>query len=217
VTDDSSFLNAQSLKYAEDFVLTPDAVRDARAMAANVNSPEPSEGVCELLSFLARLLGAKAVVEVGTGTGVTGLALFGGMGADGELTSIDEDADWQLEAREAFTKAGISSRRFRLIAGDALDIMPRLRDEAYDLVFINGDKLEYVEYVAQALRMLRPGGLLLLNDALWHNLVADPHNEDDETVIIREALEAVQAEEHLSSVLLPVGDGLLAAIKLRIY
>ena len=92
-------------------------------------------------------------------------------------------------------------------------MLPKLRDGAYDMVFVNGDKLEYVEYVAQALRLLRHGGVVVLNDALWKNLVADADNEDDETVIIREALAAVAETEEFTSVLLPVGDGLLAAIK----
>jgi predicted O-methyltransferase YrrM len=206
-------LNAQSLKFADGFTILPESLLSAREAAADTDSPEPAKGICAALGFLTRVIQAKSVVEIGTGTGVTGMALFNGMGPDGELTSIDVDADWQLEAREAFTKAGITSRRFRLIAGAALDILPRLRDEAYDLVFINGDKLEYVEYLAQALRIVRPGGLVLLNDVLWHNLVADNHNEDDETVIIREALDAVHIEEKLSPLLIPLGDGLLVALK----
>jgi predicted O-methyltransferase YrrM len=206
-------LNAATLRFAESFAPAPKMVRDALEAARATNSPEPAESVCGLLGFLTRISNTKAAVEIGTGTGATGLALFSGMAADGELTSIDAEADWQLEARDNFNKAGIPNRRFRLIAGAALDILPKLRDEAYDLVFVNGDKLEYVEYVAQAMRILRSGGLMVLNDALWHNLIADPHNEDDETVIIREALAAVAEDDELSSVLLPVGDGLLVAVK----
>ena len=91
-------------------------------------------------------------------------------------------------------------------------MLNNLRDSAYDLVFINGDKLEYVEYFAQAQRLLRPGGLIVINDALWHNKIADPSNEDDETVIIREALQSVTDTENLTTALLPVGDGLLVAV-----
>ncbi len=91
--------------------------------------------------------------------------------------------------------------------------MPKLRDGAYDIVFINGDKLEYVEYVASALRLLRHGGLLIVNDVLWNNHVADPEDESDESIIIREALEAVTASESYTQALLPVGNGLLVAVK----
>ena len=81
------------------------------------------------------------------------------------------------------------------------------------MVFVNGDKLEYVECVAEALRLLRSGGLLVLNDALWHNTVADPDREGDETIIIREALDAVRSSGSYTSTLLTVGNGLLVAAK----
>ena len=110
-----------------------------------------------------------------------------------------------------FTAAGIPPRRVRLIAGSALQVLPKLSDRAYDLVLVDADPLEYVEYVEEALRLLRPGGLLLLHHALAGGRVADAANEDDETVIIREALTAVSDSEELSPVLLPVGDGLLVA------
>lgn len=204
---------AQSWGFAEDFVTSSDALRDARYDAITAGERPISNGVASLLTVLAKALNAKTVAEVGTGTGASGLALFAGMAPDGVLTSIDPDADVQLRARRAFTGAGLPSPRFRLIAGMPLEVLNKLRDGAYDLMFINGDKLEYVEYVSAALRLLRPGGLLVLHDALWHNLVADPDNEDDETVIIREALEAVTASEAYVPALLPVGNGLLVAAR----
>ena len=212
-TSDPDLLDAASLGFAEDFARLGETVHQARETALVGGANPVSGGVAAALTFLARVLDARAVVEVGTGTGVTGLALFAGMAPEGILTSIDAETDWQLEARAAFTRAGLPARRFRLIAGAALDVLPNLRDGAYDLVLINGDKLEYVEYVAQGLRLLRPGGVLAVHDALWHNLVADPRNDDDETVIIREALEAIQANDDLATVMVPLGDGLLAAVK----
>ena len=145
--------------------------------------------------------------------GASGLSFLEAMGADGVLTSIDPEADNQLPARALFLKAGHRTAQFRLIAGPPLEVMPKLRDGAYDVVFVNGDKLEYVEYVAGALRLLRHGGLLIVNDALWHNLVADEADEADETIIIREALDAVTASESYTQALLPVGNGLLVAVK----
>lgn len=206
-------LDARSWGYAEDFVRPDEHLRDARQQAVSLGIETISNGAATALRFLTRLVQARAVVEVGTGSGVSGLAIFGGMGNEGILTSIDAEADRQAAARKEFQDAAIPSRRIRLIAGTPLDVLPKLRDGAYDMVFINGDKLEYVEYVAQALRLLRHGGVVVLHDALWKNLVADADNEDDETVIIREALAAVAETEEFTSVLLPVGDGLLAAIK----
>ncbi|MCL2316630.1 MAG: class I SAM-dependent methyltransferase [Actinomycetia bacterium] len=210
---DDPLLDAASLGFAEDFVRPPEPVRAAREGALTSGAPTISPGVAAALTFLTRALDARAVVEIGTGPGVTGLALFAGMNPEGILTSLDADADWQLEARAAFTAAGVASSRARLIAGTALDILPKLRDAAYDLVLVNGDKLEYAEYVAQGVRLLRRGGVLVVNDALWKGLVANPRNDDDETLIIREALQAVQDNDSLTSLVIPLGDGIVAAVK----
>jgi predicted O-methyltransferase YrrM len=163
------------------------------------------------LHFLASVLDAKAVAEVGTGTGVSGLWLLRGMAPDGVLTSVDLEAENQRHAREVFTEAGIVPQRFRLIAGSALEVMPRLTDAAYDLVFLDGDKAEYGEYLDQALRLVRPGGVIAFDNALWHDRVADTTQRDPETLAVRELLRRVAADERLRPVLLPVGDGLLAA------
>ena len=136
-----------------------------------------------------------------------------GMTSDGVLTSIDSEADNQLPARTFLNAAGYPPSRCRLIAGAPLEILPKLRDGAYDIVFINGDKLEYVEYVAAALRLLRSGGLLIIHDVLWYNTVADPGRQGDETIIIREALDAVKAAESYTTTLLTTGNGLLVAVK----
>jgi predicted O-methyltransferase YrrM len=206
-------LDVASLSFAEDYARLADPVRQAREDALVAGIEPMSTGVAAALTFLTRSLTAKAVVEIGTDNGATGLALLAGMEPEGVLTSLDADADWQLEARESFVRAAVAPRRFRLISGPVLDVLPKLRDGAYDLVLIDGDKLEYVEYVAQAVRLLRTGGVLALHDALWHNQVANPRNDDDETVIIREALQVIQTNEMLSPLMVPLGDGLLVAAK----
>ena len=204
---------AASWSFAEDHIEASPEVTEARDDATVAGLAPISTGVAAALKVLARAAGAKAVVEVGTLMGASGLSFLEAMGSDGVLTSIDPEADNQLPARALFLKAGHRTAQFRLIAGAPLEVMPKLRDGAYDVVFVNGDKLEYVEYVAGALRLLRHGGLLIVNDAHWHNLVADEANEDDETIIIREALDAVTASESYTQALLPVGNGLLVAVK----
>lgn len=206
-------LDQRSVAYAEDYVIAADSVRNARDNAIASGAPAPSNGVTSALTFLARVLDARAVVEIGSGTGTTGLALFAGMNPDGVLTSIDTEVDWQLAAKQAFRDEKIGSQRFRLIAGRPLEVLNNLRDGAYDIVLINGDKLEYVEYLAQAERLLRPGGVVVINDALWAGLVADPNDDSDETVIVREALTAVSESEAFTACLLPIGQGVLAAVK----
>lgn len=198
--------------YAEDLLPESEHAIAARESAPAGVSPL-GRGTATTLTFLARVLRARAVVEIGTGSGVSGLALFAGMEPDGVLTSVDVEAEHQQTARRAFQDAGIATQRFRLIAGAALTVLPKLSDGAYDLVFIDADKLEYPEYVEQALRLLRHGGVLAMDNTLWHNRVADPGNSEDETITIREAIEAVTTNEDLVEAMLPVGDGLLVAVK----
>jgi predicted O-methyltransferase YrrM len=155
---------------------------------------------------------ARGVVEIGTGAGVSGLWLLQGMAADGVLTTIDVEAEHQRVAREAFAEAGIAANRTRLITGRALDVLPRLTDGAYDLVFCDGTKSEYVDYLTEAMRLLRPGGIVAFDNALWHGRVPDASARDADTVAVRELLRTVRDDGRLTPVLLAAGDGLLAAV-----
>lgn len=165
------------------------------------------------LRFLAAAIGARAVVEIGTGCGVSGIWLLRGMLPDGVLTSVDVEPEHQRLARQAFTHAGFAANRYRLIGGRALDVLPRLTDGGYDMVFCDADKQEYPDYLSAALRLLRPGGIVAFDNALWGGQVADPACQDEDTTAIRETGERLRAEEHVVPLLLPVGDGLLAAVK----
>lgn len=199
--------------YTEDFVPVSDAVRAARDEAIIAGQVPVSPGVVSALTVLAKAAGATAIVEIGTQHGASGMTFLEAMGDEGILTSIDAEADNQIDARKHFTDAGFPTSRFRLIAGSPIEVLPKLRDGAYDVVFINGDELEYVEYVAGAGRLLRPGGMLIVHDVLWYNKMPDQDDESDESIIIREALEAITASEEYSQTLLPVGNGLLVAVK----
>lgn len=204
-----------SLELVESFVPEDEHLESARRHAEEVGVVGVGAGAGATLGFLASAVDARAVAEVGTGTGVSGLWLLRGMAADGVLTSVDLEAENQRLAREVFTAAGIPPRRFRLIAGSALDVMPRLTDAGYDLVVIDGDKVEYGEYLDQALRLARPGGLIAFDNALWHDRVADPTQRDPETTAVRELHDRVREDDRLRPVLLPVGDGLLVCQLLR--
>jgi predicted O-methyltransferase YrrM len=165
------------------------------------------------LTFLAAAVSARSVVEIGTGTGVSGLHLFAGMAPDGILTTIEVEAEYQRAAKKAFAEAGIVATRTRLINGRALDVLPRLTDGAYDLVFVDGARTEYPQYVTEATRLLRPGGILIVDGALAGDKVADPTQRDGDTVAVRDAGRQVRDDETLTSMLVPLGDGLLAAVK----
>jgi predicted O-methyltransferase YrrM len=202
-----------SWAYAEDFVDESEPAAEAREHAAPLGVTPLGRGSASLLTVLAKILQAKAVVEIGTGSGVSGLALFAGMQPDGILTSVDIESEHQQAARKSFIAVGIPARRFRLIAGPALNVLPKLSDGAYDLVFVDGDPVEYAEYVEQGVRLLRHGGVLAIDNALAQDRTADPGQTDEETDAVRLALAAVRENEDLLPALLPVGDGLLVAVK----
>lgn len=206
-------IKPSSWNYAEQFVTEDEVLLAARARADEVGVSPISSGVGATLRFLAAVLEARTVVEIGTGTGVSGLWMLRGMRPDGVLTTVDIEAEHQRLAKETFTEAGIPSQRARTISGSALDVLPRLTDGHYDLVFVDGDKREYSAYLAEALRLLRPGGVVAFDNALWHDRVADPSQRDSETLAIRELSRLISEHDSLVPVLLPVGDGLLVAKK----
>ncbi|CAN5328758.1 O-methyltransferase [soil metagenome] len=206
-------VSASSWTYAETFVGEDDLIAAARARAEEVGVTAVGSGAGAALRFLASVLEARAVVEIGTGTGVSGLWLLRGMRPDGVLTTVDVEAEHQRLARETFAEAGIATQRVRTIAGAGLDVLPRLTDGHYDIVFADGDKTEYAAYLSEALRLLRPGGVVAFDNALWHDRVADPAQRDDQTTAIRDVGRQILEHDGLVPVLLPVGDGLLLAKK----
>jgi predicted O-methyltransferase YrrM len=206
-------LKPASWTYAENFVAEDDVLRNARARAAEVSAVPIGSGGGAALRFLAALLNARNVVEIGTGCGISGMWLIRGMHPEGVLTSVDIEAEHQRLAKIAFTEAGVTHQRVRLIPGPALEVLPRLTAGHYDLVFADGDKREYPQYLEQARRLLRPGGVVAFDNSLWHDRVADPAVRDPETQAIRDTLTVLSEDEGFVSVLLPVGDGLLVAQK----
>jgi len=199
--------------YSEEFITESEVIEKARVRGEELGCVPVMPGVGATLRLLAAAVNAKAVVEVGTGAGVSGLWLLSGMPQDGILTTIDVEAEHQRAAKQAYAAAGVAPQRTRAITGRALDVLPRLTDAAYDMVMIDGDKAEYPAYVEQALRLLRPGGVLALDNMLWHDKVADPATRDETTTTLRDLGKALRDDDSLLSALLPVGDGLLAAVK----
>ena len=196
----------------DSYVAEDDVMADARS-AANVLGCVPiSPGVGSALRFLAAAVAARAVVEIGTGTGLSGLWLLRGMRPDGVLTSIDVDPEHQRIARAAFVSSGHGPSRLRLINGMGLEVLPRLTDGGYDLVLVDTSPADHPRYLDEALRLLRPGGVLALHGVLGAG-VLDPDAADASTSGLREVTRMVREDERLAPTLLPLGEGLLTAIR----
>jgi predicted O-methyltransferase YrrM len=188
-------------EYVESFVTEDELLAAARERGQELGCTpiRPASGAA--LRFLASALAARAVVEVGTGVGTSGLWLLRGMLPDGVLTSIDIEPEHQRAARQAFAEAGFPPSRYRLIMGQALDVLPRLTDGGYDLVFVDAAKPEYPRYLETGVRLLRPGGVIAFDNALWSGTA------------LREVGAMVRDNETLMPLMLPLGDGLLLALR----
>ncbi|MGP3972925.1 O-methyltransferase [Streptomyces sp. 8N114] len=185
-----------------------------RAQEAGLRTVSPATGAA--LRLLAAAVAAKAVAEIGTGTGVSGLHLLHGMRPDGVLTTVDIEPERQQFAREAFRAAGFvgnGGNRVRFIPGRALDVLPRLADGGYDLVFCDGDRTECLDYLAESLRLLRDGGLICFAGVFAERRTGEASGHSPEVLRLRELLRTVRESKVLVPSLLPVGDGLLCAVK----
>lgn len=197
----------------EQYLPEDEPLRNARRRGEDVGATPVGPGGGAALRFLATALRARTVVEIGSGCGVSGIWLLRGMVPNGVLTSVDVEPENQRLAREAYAEAGFPTSRARLITGRGLDVLPRLTDGAYDLVFCDALKQDYPDYLPEALRLLRPGGVVVFDDALLGDRVADPGNRTPDAVAVRELGRLVRDDDRLTPMLLPVGDGLLAAVK----
>lgn len=207
-----AMVGVESLDYVENLAAEDEVLANARARGLELGCVPIGPAGGATLRFLTATLDAKAVVEVGTGAGTSGLWLLRGMRKDGVLTTVDIEPDHQRVARETFTAAGFAPGRFRLINGAAGEVLPRLTDGAYDLVFVDADKIAYGDYFEQAVRLLRRGGVVAFDNALRAGRVADENAHDEGTVAVRDLVRAVYADDRLVPTLLPVGDGLLVAV-----
>ena len=202
-----------SWSYTEEFPIEPEVAAQARLRGIELGTAPVTPATGAALRMLAASVAARSVAEIGTGTGVSGLWILDGMGPDGVLTTIDVEPEIQREARRAFESGGRARSRTRVIRGRASDVLPRMAALSYDMVVLDVEPEESAALIDQALRMLRVGGVLAVTRALWNDHVADPARRDPATVAARELGKALREREDLLTSLLPVGDGLLVAVR----
>jgi caffeoyl-CoA O-methyltransferase len=171
----------------------------------------PEQGA--FMTLLARAIGARRAIEVGTFTGYSAICIARGLPDDGRLLCCDVSGEWTDVARRFFEKAGVAHKiELRLAPGsETLRALPERED--VDLAFIDADKPSYPLYYEEILRRLRPGGLILADNVLWMGRVADPGADDEQTLAIRRFNDQVAADERVDRVMLPISDGLTLARK----
>ncbi|WAG77474.1 class I SAM-dependent methyltransferase [Metapseudomonas furukawaii] len=165
----------------------------------------PEQG--QFLALLVKLIGARRILEVGTFTGYSALCMAAELPEDGRLLCCDLPGDYNAIARRYWAEAGVAER-IELRLGPALDTLATLADGAFDLAFIDADKANYPVYLEEALRLVRPGGLILFDNVLWSGRVLEVEPESEDTRTIQALNRALRDDVRVDLSLLPLGDGL---------
>jgi predicted O-methyltransferase YrrM len=200
-------------KFAEEFIVERADIALMRQHSLEIGIDPITPAMGAQLAVLAAATNPANIIEVGTGLGVSGLWLLSGT-PEAVLTTIDSELDYQTVARKGFTDAGVAANRIRLIGGRAEDVLPRMNERSYDLVFIDADPANVIEYVEHGLRLARRGGTVVVAHALWRGRVADPAARDDTVAGFRMLLKEIATSDAVLTALSPVGDGLLQMTKL---
>jgi predicted O-methyltransferase YrrM len=168
----------------------------------------PDQGA--FMALLVRLMGVGRILEIGTFTGYSSTAMALALPADGRITCCDVSREWTDIARQAWADAGIADK-VELRLAPATETLATLEDDSFDLAFIDADKPNYDAYYEGCLRVVRPGGLILIDNVLWSGDVADPSVDNDNVRAIRVLNEKIAGDERIDHVLLPLADGLTMA------
>ena len=211
----SAFSERGDMKaFANNYIPETEIMQRARQRGVEIGTYETTPAVGSLLRYITHLVGASSIVEVGTGSGVSGLWIIPSMIEKGLFTSIDDEVENARLAKQAFDEAGIASSKYRLITGNSTEIVGKLADSLYD-IFILRKSRDIFENVENAHRSLRPGGVIIIDRALMGGKVADPTQRDEATVAYRDAIKVIRESRELwMPMLLPVGDGVLVATKI---
>lgn len=203
--------NDANARYIREATAEPDTIVRARARAEELGAAPVSAVVGTQLSVLAAAVNARSMVEIGTGAGVSGLWLLRGA-PNAVLTSIDNEPEHLAAARQAFSDARIPTTRARFITGRASDVLPRMNEASYDVVLIDADAENVIEYVEHGLRLVRTGGVVLVPRVLAGGRVGDPVQRDAVTAGYRSLIQETQQSPAVLAALSTSGEGLLQLI-----
>ncbi|MTE22881.1 O-methyltransferase [Microbacterium sp. ZXX196] len=195
-------------RFVREAVIEPDHIARARQHALELGAAPVSPAVGAQCAVIAAASGASAIIEVGTGAGVSGLWLLHGA-PSAVLTTIDKEPEHLAAARDAFSFAGVPAARARTISGRSADVLPRMNEGAYDIVLVDGDPATVMDDVAHALRLARAGGTVLVPRALAGGRVADPVARDAHTADMRALIAETLGATGVIAALSPAAEGLL--------
>jgi predicted O-methyltransferase YrrM len=198
-------------RFIRESIVEPASIARARAHAIELGAAPVSAAVGSQIAVLAAATGARSIVEIGTGAGVSGLWLLHGA-PQAVLTSIDNEPEHLAAARQAFADARVPATKARFITGRAADVLPRMNEASYDIVLIDADPENVIEYVAHGLRLARTGGMVLVPRVLTGGRVADPVQRDEITSAYRSLIQETQESSAVLATVSASGEGLLQLI-----
>ena len=205
------YLKSVSVRESPELALLRKATQGMDSATMQIS---PDQG--QFMALLVKLLDARIIVEVGTYTGYSALAMAGALPGDGRLIACDISREWTNIGLPFWEQAGVRDKIDLRIA-PALDTLDQLLEQGLagkvDLVFIDADKTSYVNYYDRAYQLLRPNGLILIDNVFWGGAVADPDITDEDTIAIRQLNDLVSRDHRVDISMISVGDGLFLARK----
>ncbi|MDB0053955.1 class I SAM-dependent methyltransferase [Candidatus Pelagibacter sp.] len=162
---------------------------------------------CHFLHLIIKTSNIKNVLEIGTFTGLSALSIALALPDNGKLTALDKDKETNKIALSFFKKANLDNKILTIVK-PALDSLDELKNNKFDMVFIDADKMNYKEYYKKSLKLLDKGGLIIVDNVLWHGEVADEDNLDKYTINIRDFNTYVANDKRVEQIIVPLGDGM---------
>ena len=198
-------------KYINNFSLKLNPVQkeiiDYNNTLGNEKRMQVAISQCHFLHLIIKISNIKAVLEIGTFTGLSALSIALALPDDGKLTALDKDKETNKIAVSFFKKAK-QDNKIQTIVKPALDSLEELKNQKFDMVFIDADKMNYKEYYERSLKLINKDGLIIIDNVLWHGEVADENNLDKYTVNIREFNSYVSNDNRVEQIIVPLGDGM---------
>lgn len=206
--------NDANARYIREAISEPAPIARARTHAQELGIASISPAVGAQLAVLAAATDARSIVEVGTGAGVSGLWMLRGA-PQAVLTSIDNEPEHLAAARRSFSEAKVPSTKARFITGRAADVLPRMNEASYDIVLVDADPENVIEYVEHGLKLVRVGGIVVVPRVLAGGKAADPVQRDAVTSAYRSLVQETQESPAVLAAISTVGEGLLQLVSIR--
>ena len=198
-------------KYINNFSLKLNPIQqeiiDYNNTLGDVKRMQVATSQCHFLHLIIKTSNIKNVLEIGTFTGLSALSIALALPDDGKLTALDKDKETNKIAVSFFKKAN-QDNKIQTIVKPALDSLDELKNSKFDMVFIDADKMNYKEYYERSLKLLDKGGLIIVDNVLWHGEVADEDNLDKYTINIRDFNTYVANDKRVEQIIVPLGDGM---------